>query len=361
MRKQLGIRLKGERASQDWIVIDGKVEKWWPGRDCIKSWFDPDLPAIDIPLSMGHHRWEFPLQNGQTPEDMDSEENWWPLLNRLGVTSEHVTIKGHAFYKHNELLAPAWRSGNVFLVGDAAHMTSPWAGQGMQSGIRDAQNLAWKITAVLRYNQPDSLLDTYQKEREPHVVAMTHLAHNLGKMRVETNPVKNWLRRTGYLIANRLPVVGANLREFKSKPPARIGVGYLTGKASKNSPIGRMPPQPVLMSAKAVPFKMDQVLGDWFVLIGLDCHPREAMTPAQLTAWESLGAKFVVIRSATNANPQSLDDYIDHKDELAEWMRNFGTTVMALRPDRFVAASDLDGLDTPMFPRHVEHQKIINA
>lgn len=347
MRKQIGIRLSGEKATQHWIVIDGKVKKWWPGRDSIKSWFDPDFPAIDIPLSMGHHRWEFPLRAGQTPENMAGEENWWPLLKRLGVTSDHVSIMGHAFYKHNELMAPQWRSGNVFLVGDAAHMTSPWAGQGMQSGIRDAQNLAWKLRAVLRHGQSAAILDTYQSEREPHVAAMTNLARSLGSMRMERNPVKNWIRRTGYQIADRLPVLGKNLREFTSKPPARIHTGFISGQVSSRSPIGMMPPQPVLMSATALPFKMDHVLGDGFAVVGMDTDPRDVLTPKQRYEWDALDTKYVVVRSAAKANPESGDEFIDHKDELSRWMNGFGVKVIALRPDRFVAATDSGGLEVP--------------
>ena len=84
IRKKLGIRLSGETAEQQWIVIDGKVKKWWPGRESIKSWFDPDFPAIDIPLSLGHHRSKC-LVGGQTPETMKSEDSCWPCS--LGLES----------------------------------------------------------------------------------------------------------------------------------------------------------------------------------------------------------------------------------------------------------------------------------
>jgi len=64
----------------------------------------------------------------------------------------------------------------VFLAGDAAHMTPQFIGQGMNAGVRDAFNLAWKLDAVLAGSASDALLDTYQSERLPHVRSMIRTA-----------------------------------------------------------------------------------------------------------------------------------------------------------------------------------------
>src|SRR5919201_5573495 len=73
-----------------------------------------------------------------------------------------------AVYKFHGLVATTWSAGNVFLAGDAAHQTPPFYGQGMCHGMRDVRNLLWKIAAVLQGRAADTLLDTYQAEREPH-------------------------------------------------------------------------------------------------------------------------------------------------------------------------------------------------
>ena len=66
------------------------------------------------------------------------------------MSPDDIEIHQHAFYKHHVRHAQAWRSGRVFLLGDAAHLMPPWAGAGMQSGIRDAFNIGWKLVEVLQ-------------------------------------------------------------------------------------------------------------------------------------------------------------------------------------------------------------------
>ncbi|MEU9111907.1 FAD-dependent oxidoreductase [Streptomyces sp. NPDC048483] len=70
-------------------------------------------------------------------------------------------------FHSDERQVPDYRTGRVFLAGDAAHVHSPAGGQGMNTGLQDAANLSWKLAAVLRGHAPDSLLDSYQSERHP--------------------------------------------------------------------------------------------------------------------------------------------------------------------------------------------------
>ncbi|MDY0962363.1 FAD-dependent monooxygenase [Massilia sp. CFBP9026] len=84
-------------------------------------------------------------------------------LSSLGLRVDQV----HWFstYRVHHRVTSHYRSGQVFLVGDAAHVHSPAGGQGMNTGIGDAVNLAWKLAAVVRHEAPDSLLDSYETER----------------------------------------------------------------------------------------------------------------------------------------------------------------------------------------------------
>ena len=74
-------------------------------------------------------------------------------------------------YRFSQRVADAFRAGRVFLAGDAAHVMSPFGARGLNSGVADAENLAWKLASVVRGDAPPALLDTYEAERRPAALA----------------------------------------------------------------------------------------------------------------------------------------------------------------------------------------------
>ena len=76
----------------------------------------------------------------------------------------------------------------MLLAGDAAHMTPQFIGQGMNAGVRDAYNLAWKLDAVLRGQAGEALLDSYERERRPHARAMIREGDPHEGLRVDGEP-----------------------------------------------------------------------------------------------------------------------------------------------------------------------------
>jgi 3-(3-hydroxy-phenyl)propionate hydroxylase len=152
-RGMLGIDLLGDTNDVTWVVIDCRVKRWWPDRDFLTFWSDKNRPVVDIALG-----WQSPLGNsshaGETPADYPSSAEVWPLLKALGVTEDDVEIHQHAFYKHHVRMADTWRKDRVFLAGDAAHLMPPWAGAGMQTGMRDAFNLVGRWLASSRASCP---------------------------------------------------------------------------------------------------------------------------------------------------------------------------------------------------------------
>ena len=86
----------------------------------------------------------------------------------------------------------AGREGRVFLAGDAAHLSPPFAGQGMNSGVRDAHNLAWKIAAVLQGWLGQGALDSYETERRPHAWALILMAVRMGRVFMPPSPTIAW-------------------------------------------------------------------------------------------------------------------------------------------------------------------------
>ncbi|MGW4691066.1 FAD-dependent monooxygenase [Kitasatospora cineracea] len=167
VRDLLGIPFPGEAAVRSVMLADVRLER------------EPDEPltagageagfAFLAPFGDGWYRVIGWSREHQVP---DTEPVALPELADLlrevtgrdhGVLEARWTSRFHS----DERQAPSYRSGRVFLAGDAAHCHSPAGGQGMNTGLQDAANLSWKLVAAVRGWAPDALLDTYQTERHP--------------------------------------------------------------------------------------------------------------------------------------------------------------------------------------------------
>ena len=116
-----------------------------------------------------------------------------------------MKILGFACYSHHVRFADRWRVGRIFLAGDAAHAMPPWIGQGMCAGVRDVANLCWKLGAVLAGSLPESVLDTYQAERLPHVKEVTNRAVKTGKLIIQRNRWRAAVRNHVFRTASKVP------------------------------------------------------------------------------------------------------------------------------------------------------------
>jgi len=242
-RTQLGIGFDGKTYEDKWVVIDTEVVTEWPTHDQLRFHCNPKRPAVDCPTPLGHHRWEFPVLPGEDETYLVTDEAVWDLLADQGIGPDQVKPLRAVVYSHHVRFASRWRAGRVFLAGDAAHCMPPWIGQGMAAGVRDAENLCWKLTAVLKGDLPESLLDTYETERQPHVRAVTQRAVFFGKVITERRPLLAALRNPLFRTAMRVPFVGAFVRDARWFPAARFREGYFAGGKSGGA-VGYRIPQP---------------------------------------------------------------------------------------------------------------------
>lgn len=336
-REWLGIQLLGDTVDTRWVVIDAKVKRWWPNRHILTFWSDKARPVVDIALAKGNHRWELPLAPHESESDFATHDQLWTLLATMGVTPENVEIHQHAFYKHHIRSAERWRDGRVLLVGDAAHLMPPWAGQGMQSGIRDAYNLSWKLAEILAGRLSDDVLDTYQLERAPDVEQYTMMSVGLGRI------IKQELSETEMRAMQ--PPPGAKAESAPIASPS-ITKGWMTGKARGSRAVGKVIPQPEMVASNGRIALLDQLIGNGFVLLGDGIDPRTVLDEHERAQWDCLHASYRTILSPDKHSTDD-DDLIDVAGTLQAWMRKHGTRVVALRPDRFVAAADPTGLSVP--------------
>ena len=182
VRTAIGATMKDLKFEQRWLVIDiaSKVElDQWEG---VHQVCDPERAATYMRIGETRYRWEFRLLEGETAVDFESIGALLPLVGPWveGIPRDQLELVRVAEYTFRAQLADRWRDRNVFLLGDAAHLTPPFIGQGLCAGIRDSMNLSWKIAGVLSGNLPESVLETYEMERKPHAGAMIRLAKLIG-------------------------------------------------------------------------------------------------------------------------------------------------------------------------------------
>ncbi|KAE8765595.1 bifunctional 3-(3-hydroxy-phenyl)propionate/3-hydroxycinnamic acid hydroxylase [Georgenia thermotolerans] len=349
-RLLLGVHLLGDTVPTEWVVIDCRAKRWWPDRNLLTFWSDAKHPVVDIMLAGGNHRWEIPLEPHEAPADYPTQAELWPLLNRMGVTSDDVEIHQHAFYKHHLRMADRWRVGRVFLAGDAAHLMPPWAGAGMQSGMRDAWDISWKLAGVLKGELPEAVLDTYEAERRVNVDFYTRVAEHLGRViKQQLTPEEQAAMAAELSAAQEMIARGETPPEAPLNAPPVLAGGWFTRPQGEDSAIGRMIPQPEVSTPRGVFGRLDDHLGHAFVLLGDRVDPRTLLTAEEKAGWDALGSRYLTVRPVDSAS-EGPDDLIDLDGVLAPWFERYGNRVVALRPDRFVLAADSSGLTVPPLP-----------
>ncbi|MGW4127817.1 bifunctional 3-(3-hydroxy-phenyl)propionate/3-hydroxycinnamic acid hydroxylase [Amycolatopsis japonica] len=321
-RGQLGIGFDGRTYETRWVVIDTAVEKEWPDIGRLRFHCDPRRPAVDCPTPLGHHRWEFPVLDDEDERELVTDSAVGKLLARQGITSEHVTVLRAVVYNHHVRIAARWRAGRVFLAGDAAHAMPPWIGQGMAAGVRDVANLCWKLAAVVRGELPESVLESYEAERKPHVREVTRRAVLVGGLITQRRPVATRLRNAVLRPLARRRFVRRTLVKYSWVPEARYRDGFLGPRTTPA--VGRKIPQPWVLDSGGTRRRLDDVLGGrWAVLatgdVPLDCE-RDAV-------------RLTVLPPGTRPADGVV---IDIDGTLLAWLRRHRSGAVALRPDGFV-------------------------
>lgn len=169
VRALAGLEMTDLGFDRDWLVVDvlPHTPPTWLPYACQR--LGPARPTTLVPAGPGRRRWEFMIMPGDRQDDIDTDENAWQLLKPWEIHPGNADLVRHALYTFRARWADRWRDGRVVLAGDAAHQMPPFLAQGINSGIRDAASLAWRLSLLVAGKGKESLLDDYATERRVQV------------------------------------------------------------------------------------------------------------------------------------------------------------------------------------------------
>ncbi|WSA43652.1 bifunctional 3-(3-hydroxy-phenyl)propionate/3-hydroxycinnamic acid hydroxylase [Streptomyces sp. NBC_01803] len=338
-RAQLNIGYEGRTYEDRWVVIDTEMLKPWPGHDRLRFHCDPARPAVDCPTPLGHHRWEFPILPGDDEKSLTTDEAVYRLVARYGISKDSIKILRATVYSHHVRFAARFRMGRVFLAGDAAHAMPPWIGQGMAAGVRDVANLCWKLDAVLRGELPETVLDSYEAERKPHVKEVTRRAVFVGRIITERRRWVSAVRDSALRALDRIPGFNARLQDASWIPVAHYSAGFQA--RPRTGAAGRQVPQPFVIRPDGERVRLDDALGRrWLLLHAASSTPQPA--------WNRLAVPSLTI--SPPGSPPAKGTLVDSDGVLLPWLAEHRTASLALRPDAYVYAAAPSGAQLPPPP-----------
>ncbi|MEU5328924.1 bifunctional 3-(3-hydroxy-phenyl)propionate/3-hydroxycinnamic acid hydroxylase MhpA [Streptomyces parvus] len=329
-REAIGATWEDLHFEENWTILDVRTDlpvRSWEGADQI---CDAHRPGTFMRIGEDRYRWEFRLRPDEEPDPRRIRELVAPWVT-VPHDDDGFEVIRQARYTFRARIADRWRQDRIFLLGDAAHLTPPFVGQGLCSGLRDAHNLTWKLARVLRQGADEGLLDTYESERKPHTRHMIRLAITMGWAMTGGQDRAASARRNALGAALRIP--GLAPRVARNGHGPALTSGPLTGRGllSGRRLGGTLVPQPWVTTAAGARVRLDDVLGDSFAVLALP-----SLAPSTRAAAQALGAPVVVLGAS---DPAPGETSVTDDGTLAAWLRSDRADAVLLRPDRIVMST----------------------
>ncbi|MGH0033062.1 MAG: bifunctional 3-(3-hydroxy-phenyl)propionate/3-hydroxycinnamic acid hydroxylase [Myxococcota bacterium] len=328
-------RLEDLQCDEPWLVCDLILEEGTPIERTAVQICDPVRPTTLVPCEGTHIRWEFMLRPGDDPAHLEDEATaramMAPHMDRIqpGLSSEQGKLVRTKVYTFHGLVADTFRDRRLLLLGDAAHQTPPFLGQGLCAGVRDAHNLCWKLEGVLAGRFDASVLDTYTSERRPHARRIVKEAIRAGGIIQTTNRLRAFLRDAVFLLGRVFPPL--RQRDMQWAPAWATGPGLFDAaeKPTPESAHGHVIDQPELLRSSGERVPLDDEIGERFALIGVGVDPATLLDAEATRVADVLG--MVRLHVAPDGPLRDVDG------GLADWAARHGDArVVLVRPDRQV-------------------------
>ena len=256
IRELKNIKQEDLNYDRDWIIIDIELLTEKELGEFAIQICDPKRIGTFIPTHSPFKRWEFEIHDDDNVEEFSSDKNINKLLSPWLKPKEYKILR-KAIYQFHSVLAEEFQKDNCFLIGDSAHQNPPFMGEGMMTGCRDAENLAWKINMDFKYKLPN-LLKNYQIERKEHARYIVENSLGIGLLMEAYAHTKNKDDVPAELVAKGY---GSFII-----PPLDEGIFY-EGKSDSESMSGQLFPQPVKIDEGEITERCDFLLGDYFSIV----------------------------------------------------------------------------------------------
>jgi putative polyketide hydroxylase len=344
VRRALGVKMIGEEKVYDSvnILFHADLTQWVKDRPAALYFVEQeDLRATFLTIN-GRDRWGFLIHSsskfGWKPEDFTPEFCASLIRRGIGISDIPVTVLDVGPWEASAIVADRYRVGNVFLSGDAAHEMPPTGGFGLNTGVQDVHNLAWKIAAVLRGNADDALLDSYHDERQPlaEITTRNALANAMSMGRTERQ--SGVLPRREFLAEQGL-IFGVNYESIAvvpdGTPPAAID-DPVTEYLPSARPGSRAPH--VWLKRGNEQISTVDLMGPHFLLLA------GAEGAAWQRAAQAAGPSWPLLISHVIGSDGEISDG-DGKWQLAYGIEADGAVL--IRPDGYVAWRSRSGVSNP--------------
>lgn len=337
VRRSLGLEFTGKTYAEDWLVVDARRVP--QPIDHVEFICDPKRPTPHMVAPGDRQRWEFKLQPGESREQMEQPDTVRRLLAPW-ANGQDIDIERVAVYRFHARVADTFQVGRAFLVGDAAHITPPFVGQGLVAGLRDVANLGWKLAWVVRGTAQPELLKSYSRERQPHVREMIQLAQFMGRLVMPGNALQAWLTHGAVKLLSTVPRLRKLFENLEIKPANQFKVGcFLQGKACAGLARGGQLPQGWVRSFTDRSHALsDDALGQGLILVGFGVDPATSLPADARQRWLRAGGHFLRItprgqpaQDASVPTWEDLDNAFGSPKVPTGW-------VAVVRPDRVVMA-----------------------
>ena len=342
VRDWIGATMQGTTFAERWLIVDlaGTPDRFRHTR----VYCDPTRPAISLPGPRGTRRYEFMMHPGERDEDILDEARVRDMIARRIPGDRDLPIVRKVVYTFHARMATHWRSGRVLLAGDAAHLTPPFAGQGMNSGVRDSLNLGWKLAAAVSGNLGPALLESYEPERKPHAWSLIEMALTIGRFMQPKSAAGALFNQALLRLLSIFPAARDYVLQMKFKPKPRYRSGFVVddGLPDKVALAGRLFPQPQIEHPERGHLLLDELLGTGFSLLVFGPLPGDRAPSLDLPVELAARRVWVLPKDYNFPWPMEFAGYDevirDAEGAIDAALRPAGACAVLLRPDRHVLA-----------------------